>query len=115
LNEKRTASAREAARSVENEPLAIALDDHLAIMVDVTVAIMTSPDHDGVVAIPGVAVTNDLPVAITVAGNMTGPTVTPAGPTPMPTSSAPAGIANEIPATATAATKRRLIIACSFE
>jgi hypothetical protein len=71
LNEKRTASAREAARSVENQPLAVTLDDDLAIMVDVTVAIMTSPDHDGLVAIPRLALTDHFPVAITIAVTMT--------------------------------------------
>src|ERR1700675_3794856 len=69
---KRAASAREAARSVGNQPLAIAVDDDLAIMVDVTVAIVTSPDHDGLVAIPRLPLTDHFPGAITIALDMAG-------------------------------------------
>jgi hypothetical protein len=64
--QKRTASARKAARSTRLRSIAgSTIDDHrpvVAIVIPVT--IMTLPDHDGIVATPAVALANNLAVAL---------------------------------------------------
>jgi hypothetical protein len=64
--QKRTASARKAVRSIRVRSIAgSTVDDHrlvVAIMIPVAIAIL--PDHDGIVAIPVVTLTNNLAVAV---------------------------------------------------
>ena len=57
--------------SLENALVALALDDDPAVTVIIAVTIMTSPDHDSLVAIPILAFADYFTVAITIAVAMT--------------------------------------------
>jgi len=73
--QKRTASAREAARSNQTpigRLLTVTIDDDtLAVVIHIPVAV-TLPDHDGVVAIPVVTLPDNVPIPIPITITVTG-------------------------------------------
>jgi hypothetical protein len=92
------------------------VDDHgLVVAVHIAVMIVTVLDHDGVVAIAMVFLPDHGAVAIPVVITMPVADGDADRANAYPTSSAPAGMAKPIPATAIAITAKRLIMACSLE
>jgi hypothetical protein len=67
---EKTAPKKEAALSIRTRSIArlstVAIDDYPSIAVEIPIAVATSADDDGVVAIPAVTLANDFAIAITI-------------------------------------------------